>query len=106
MQTVVGRRIESSEIASIPAGVYIEKLLENVIISSKSEGFSYDKYKVLGRVDESPDLVHILIRLFVRAQESSFDNVQIYSFSQTEEGWRMLTPQTLKQLLLVTSSKR
>lgn len=99
--TMVGRRIKAREIKSIPADTYIRRLVSNILSSTESQGFSFEKYKLLGRVDESEDLAHVLIRTFVKGQKSGFDNVQIYSFRRTRDGWGLLIPQNLKQILLV-----
>jgi len=107
-ETVVGRRIKSNEIKSIPADTYIAKLVGSISSSTESQGFTFEKYKLLGRVDESDDLAHLLIRTFLTGQKSGFDNVRIYSFSRTRDGWGMLTPEILQQMLLMieAGSKR
>ena len=59
-------------------------------------------------MDETDELAHLLIRTYVKARNSGFDNVQVYSFRRDKEGWGLLTPQALKQVLLVieASSQR
>ena len=100
-ETVVGRRIKPSEIKSISADTYIAGLVGSINSSTESQGFSFEKYKLLGRVDESDDLAHVLIRTFLKGQKSGFDNVRIYSFSRTKDGWGMLTPEIVQQMLLM-----
>ena len=102
--TLVGKRIKASEIKSIPADTYIARLIADLMSSIQSQSYSFDRYKLLGRVDESDDLAHVLIRTFVKGEKSGFDNVQIFSFRRTKDGWGMLTPQILKQMLLMIES--
>jgi hypothetical protein len=103
-QSILGKRIKSAEIESISADTYITGLLGNFLSSTQSQGFSFERYKLLGRVDESDDLAHLVFRTFGMGQESGFDNVQIYSFSRSEDGWGMITPPILKQMLLMIES--
>lgn len=99
--TFTGKHIKSSEVRSITAETYIARLLRDIVSSTENQGFSFDKYKVLGTINEAPDLAHVMIRLYMEGKESGFDNIQIYSFRRAKDGWGMLIPQTLKQVLLV-----
>jgi hypothetical protein len=102
--TLVGKRIKVREIKSIPADTYIARLIADLMSSIQSQSYSFDRYILLGRVDESDDLAHVLIRTFVKGEKAGFDNVQIYSFRRTKDSWGMLTPETLKQMLLLIES--
>jgi len=102
--TLVGKRIKSREIKSIPVDTYIENLIADLLSSTQSQGFSFDRYKLLGRVDESDELAHVVIRAFIKGEKEGFDNVQIYSFHRTKDGWGMMTPEILKQMLLLIES--
>jgi len=103
-QSLLGRKIKASEIASISAETYTTGLLNFIASSSQSQGFSFEKYEILGKVDETESLAHILVRVFIKGADSGFDNVQIFSFDKSNDGWGMQIPQTVKQMLLIIES--
>ena len=54
---------------------------------------------ILGRVDESPDLAHIVFRSQTKMGGEEIDEVDLISFKKQDSAWRALLPSDIENML-------
>ena len=54
---------------------------------------------ILGRVDESPDLAHIVFRSRTKMGGEEIDEVDLISFKKQDSAWRALLPSDIENML-------
>jgi hypothetical protein len=54
---------------------------------------------ILGRVDESPDLAHIVFRSRTKMEGEEVNEVDLMSFKKQDSAWRALLPSDIENLL-------
>jgi len=54
---------------------------------------------ILGRVDESPDLAHIVLRSRTKIGSEEVDEVDLISFKKQDSTWRALLPSDIENML-------
>ncbi len=93
------RKVSRSEVQATSADLYLSKLMQKLVTSTQMQGVKFERIEIVGRVDETADQAHLLVRVFMSQHEADFDNLQVFSFTRTDGNWFMEIPVMIKQLL-------
>ena len=58
----------------------------------------FDEIAILGRIEEKPDVVHVLARTTISVGDLSVTDIEVISFRPYGETWRMLLSGELQGL--------
>lgn len=97
--SIFNRKVTRQDIESTSAEVYLSKMMRNLLTSTAQQGVKLDSAKIVGRVDESVDQAHLLVRVFMSQHDTPFDNLQVFSFTRVDGNWAMEIPVMVKQVL-------
>jgi hypothetical protein len=65
--------------------------------------------KILGEVSETPELVHVLVRSFVKLGDTTTSKVEVISMAPEGKTWKIILPEQLKamgQIMLKQTQRR
>ena len=96
---IFNRKVNRQEVAATPADLYLSRLMRKLVTSTQMQGVKFERVEVVGRVDETAEQAHLLVRVFMSQHDADFDNLQVFTFTRTEGNWSMEIPVMIKQLL-------
>jgi len=98
-KAIFNRKIKRSEILTTSADLYLSKMIHQLIASTQSQGVEIGNVDIVGKVDESSDRAHLIVRIFMTQNRSEFNYLQVYSFTHMDNQWAMEIPTTTRQVL-------
>lgn len=100
-KNVFGKKVTLKTVRDTPAEFYLHRLAEQIFYAANSQNFIVEGQKVLGRVDESPDMVHYLARVNMSQGDKSTSAVRVFTIVREGDSWKMNFPDTIRQMLQV-----
>ncbi|MBO6556514.1 MAG: hypothetical protein JJ957_08445 [Pseudomonadales bacterium] len=105
---IFGRKVSMSDVSAATADFYLESLAGEILEAARAQHLVVDDRVILGHIDETEDLVHIVARLNMHQDDTRGSDVLVYTLIREEDGWKLKFPATIKQMLTVieTSARR
>lgn len=101
---IFGRKVSMADVSAATADFYLESLAGEILEAARAQHLVVDDRVILGRIDETEDLVHIVARLNMHQDETTGTDVLVYTLIREEDGWKLKFPATIKQMLTVIES--
>jgi hypothetical protein len=98
-KAIFKRKIKRSEILNTSADFFLSNMIHQLIASTQSQGVEIGNVDIVGKVDESSDRAHLIVRVFMTQNTSEFNYLQVYSFTRMDDKWAMEIPATTRQVL-------
>ncbi|MFP6806403.1 MAG: hypothetical protein VB957_04355 [Pseudomonadales bacterium] len=98
---VFGKKVSMKVIKETTADFYIGQLAKEILTAADTQHLVVDGQEVLGRFNETAEMVHFLVRVHMTQGETSASNIRVYTLVKEGEIWKMKFPDIIKQLLQV-----
>jgi hypothetical protein len=98
-QRIFNRKVTRQEVEATSEALYLSLLMTKLVDSTQQQGVKMDRVEIIGRIDETTDMAHLLVRVFMSQRDTPFNNLQVFSFSRVDGNWGMEIPTLMKQVL-------
>ncbi len=98
-----GKSVTIAEIRDTPSSFYLDRIAGEILNAAEMQHFFVDNRRILGSVNESDDMVHIVVRLFLH-QDTDDDttynsDIYVYTLIREDGIWKLEFPPTIRQAL-------
>jgi hypothetical protein len=98
---IYGKKVTMKTVRETTADFFIGQLSREILTAAETQHLIVTGQEILGRVDESDDMVHFLIRVFMTQGETTAGNIRLYTIVKEGEAWKMKFPDVIKQMLQI-----
>jgi len=93
-----------SDVAAASAGFYLKALASEILQAARLQHLKVTDREIIGKIQETENLVHIVVRLNMAQNESRGSDILVYTLVRENDQWKLQFPPTIKQMLLVIES--
>ena len=98
-EDIFGKAVDKKTIEAATPEFYFKKLSSGILQAADAQKFILDDRTILGRIDETADMVHFVVRLHMRQHSMENSSLLVYTLVKEDGKWKMKFPPTLAQTL-------
>lgn len=96
---IFGKKVTLSEIEKTQPDFYLRKLAGSIRDAANVSHFYVTDRTILGRIDETPELVHYVVRLHLQQDEKTASDIYVYTLVKYGDDWKLKFPPTIRQMV-------
>jgi len=101
---IFGEEVPMSDVARASAEFYLDALAGEILQAARSQHLKVTDREIIGKIQETENLVHIVVGLNMAQDESRGSDILVYTLVRENDQWKLKFPPTIKQMLLVIES--
>ncbi len=98
---IYGKKVTMKKVRETSSDFFIGQLSREILSAADTQHLVVTGQEVLGRVDETEEMVHFLVRVFMTQGETTASNIRIYTLVKEGDTWKMKFPDVIKQMLQI-----
>ena len=98
---IYGKKVTMKRVRETTPDFYISQLSRAILSAAETQHMVVTRQEILGRIDESEEMVHFLVRVFMKQGERTASNIRVFTLVKEDDGWKMKFPDIIKQMLQV-----
>lgn len=101
---IFGKKVSLAEVKAATPEFYLDQLAGQILQSARTQHLVVDSRKILGRIDETEEMTHIVARLQMHQNEYQGSDILVYSLVNEDGEWKLRFPATIKQMVTMIES--
>lgn len=96
-----GKGVTLKTVEDTASDVFLNTIATEILNAADMQHFFVDNRKILGSVEESDDMVHLVVRLYLHQETRYNSDILVYTLIEEDGVWKLDFPPTIRQALAV-----